>query len=125
MTSLNHKHNTVKVRIPIQSVSDLITNSSSEVFCRISSEDHLSGIWNLLKPLFNNYDPEMYPYITERNLEEEKDQLDVEEIKRLPYRWIEISLPYDMDESKDFYRAGLDAILSKNFEDYTIDYEDD
>ena len=126
MTSSTHKHNIAKIRIPVQSVSDLITNSSSEVFCRISSNDHLDEIWELLSPLFNNYDSEMYPCLRERVLEEEKEYLTVEEIKELPYKWLEIEMPYSMSESEDFYKAGLEAILTKNFgENYQITYYDE
>lgn len=117
------KHSIAKIGIPIQSVSDLITNSSSEVFCRISSEEHLDEIWDLLAPIFISDDPEILPEITERYLENEKDWLSIEEIKSLPYKWIEVGFPYSMSEAKDFYRAGLEAILSKNFgEDYKIVY---
>ena len=118
-----HKHSIVKIGIPIQSVSDIITNSSSEVFCIISSDDHLDEIWDLLSPMFISDDPEISPEITERYLEDEKEYLSMEEIKSLPYKWIEVGFPYSMSNAKDFYRAGLEAILSKNFgEDYKIVY---
>lgn len=121
-----HKHSIAKIGIPIQSVSDLITNSSSEVFCRISSEDYLSEIWDLLAPIFTSDDSELAPEIVERYLEDEKEYLSVEEIKSLPYRWIEVEFPYCMSEAKEFYKAGLEAILSKNFgEDYEITYYDE
>lgn len=117
------KHSIAKIGIPIQSISDLITNSSSEVFCRISSEEHLDEIWDLLAPIFISNDSEIYPAITERYLEDEKEYLSAEEIKSLPYKWIEVEFPYSMDSAKDFYKAGLEAILSKNFgEDYKIIY---
>lgn len=120
------KHSIAKIGIPIQSVSNLITNSSSEVFCRISSDDNFDAIWDLLRPLFNNADPELYPRIVDRYLEQEKDYLTVEEIKALPYKWIEVELPYSMSEAKEFYKAGLEAILIKNFgEGYKIVYYDE
>lgn len=126
MNSLTRKHSIIKIGIPVQSVSDLITNSSSEVFCRISSDDHLDEIWELLIPLFNNYDAEMYPCLRERVLEEEKEYLTVEEIKELPYKWLEVEMPYSMSEAEDFYKAGLEAILTKNFgENYQITYYDE
>lgn len=82
--------------------------------------------WDLLKPLFNNVDPELYPRIVDRYLEQEKDYLTVEEIKALPYKWIEVELPYNMSEAKEFYKAGLEAILIKNFgESYRITYYDE
>lgn len=121
-----HKHSIAKIGIPIQSVSDLITNSSSEVFCRISSEEHLDEIWDLLAPIFISDNSEISPEIVERYLEDEKEYLSVEEIKSLPYKWIEVEFPYSMDGAKDFYKAGLEAILGKNFgEDYKIVYYDE
>lgn len=121
-----HKHSIAKIGIPIQSVSDLITNSSSEVFCRISSEEHLDEIWDLLAPIFISDNSEISPEIIERYLEDEKEYLSVEEIKSLPYKWIEVEFPYSMDGTKDFYKAGLEAILGKNFgEDYKIVYYDE
>ena len=36
--------------IPVQTVSDLITNSSSEIFCTITGDD-LKAIYDLLKPI--------------------------------------------------------------------------
>jgi hypothetical protein len=43
------------LRINIQSFSDVITNSSSEIFCTISGDD-LVGIYELLEPLLPGYD---------------------------------------------------------------------
>lgn len=121
-----HKHSIAKIGIPIQSVSDLITNSSSEVFCRISSEEHLDEIWDLLSPIFISDNSEISPEIVERYLEDEKEYLSVEEIKSLPYKWIEVKFPYSMNGVKDFYKAGLETILRKNFgEDYKIVYYDE
>ena len=39
------------ITIKIQSISDIITNSSSEVFCTITGKD-IEAIAELLKPLF-------------------------------------------------------------------------
>lgn len=119
-------HKSYIIKVPIQSVSDLITNSSSEVFCRISS-DNLDEVWELLYPLFrtDSYYDEEYPTMAMRKLEDEKDNLSVEDIKKLPYKWIEIVMPYCMSESKDFYKAGLEALLGNNFENCKIIYEDE
>lgn len=38
------------MNILVQSVSDLITNSSSEIFCTITGDD-LKAIYDLLKPI--------------------------------------------------------------------------
>jgi len=60
----------------IQSFSDIITNSSSELFVRISADKMdviLSGIENELNNLFRNYDSseyEMFDYISEGEAKE-------------------------------------------------------
>lgn len=41
--------------IKIHSISDIITNSSSETFCFIYSED-ISKVLKVLSPYFGNYD---------------------------------------------------------------------
>ena len=50
----------VKIDIKVQSFGDVITNSSSEVFCTIHS-DRLNEIVEILTPLFPNQDSEMGP----------------------------------------------------------------
>lgn len=46
--------------IPVQSVSDLITNSSSEIFCTITGDD-LKAIYDLLKPILPGRDSDLEP----------------------------------------------------------------
>lgn len=101
-------------KIKIQSISDIITNSSSEVFCRIESDDYLNEIYELLSPLFPSDDPEIYPAISEVIPSEEWYGKE-EELKNLPDKWLEIELPYGMSESYKFYKAGLEAILDSKF----------
>lgn len=48
----------------IQSFSDVVTNSSSEIFCTITGND-LDSIYELLKPLF----PSSYGYSDKAGLE--------------------------------------------------------
>lgn len=43
------------MRFKIHSISDIITNSSSETFCFIYSED-ISKVLKVLSPYFGNYD---------------------------------------------------------------------
>lgn len=91
--------------LTIQSISDVITNSSSEIFCTITSKD-IETIYEILKKLFPGTDSELYPYLwmDENN--------------------IYISLPYGLDECQEFYDEGLKAILYKNnIKDYEIKYE--
>lgn len=63
----------VLLSINIQSFSDVVTNSSSEIFCTITGND-LDSIYELLKPLF----PSSYGYS------------DMEQ----PYIWRMVLLPY-------------------------------
>lgn len=87
----------VLLSINIQSFSDVVTNSSSEIFCTITGND-LDSIYELLKPLF----PSSYGY------SDMEPTLDME----------------DGEQPVDFYKAGLEAILDKHFKDnYKIEYE--
>ncbi len=103
----------MKIRIFIQSVSDVITNSSSEVFCRIDSNDLeiKNQIYQLLKDLIPGDDSEMEPVVEMYENE------------------IEVFLPLDVDYCgyTKFYRAGIEAILDERFgkENYSIEYEED
>lgn len=96
----------VLLRINIQSFSDVITNSSSEIFCTISGTD-LDAIYELLKPLF----PAGYGYSDmEPTLYKEDDS-------------VALWLPYG-EYAVEFYKEGLEAILDKYFKDnYKIEYE--
>lgn len=90
----------VLLSINIQSFSDVVTNSSSEIFCTITGND-LDSIYELLKPLF----PSSYGYS------------DMED------GVITLWIPYG-EQPVDFYKAGLEAILDKHFKDnYKIEYE--
>lgn len=96
----------------IQSISDIITNSSSEVFCRIESENNLDIIKRVLKPLFSGEDSEMEPCLTMMDKTLIDDNYALNYYKDYPEKWIEISLPYSMDSREIFFSAGLEAILS-------------
>jgi hypothetical protein len=101
----------MKIKIKIQSISDLITNSSSEVFCRINSNDPeiKRQILGLLEDLIPGDDMELEPVV--RVWDDE----------------IVLELPNDYWSARAFYRAGLEAILKEKFgeNNYTIDYEED
>lgn len=92
--------------INIQSFSDIITNSSSELFCTISGSEDISSIFSdIIEPLFPGEDTEISPaayYDEETNT-------------------ISITLPYGI-YCDEFYKAGLEAILGK-YNNITIDYE--
>lgn len=96
----------VLLSINIQSFSDVVTNSSSEIFCTITGND-LDSIYELLKPLF----PSSYGY------SDMEPTLDMED------GVITLWIPYG-EQPVDFYRAGLEAMLDKHFKDnYKIEYE--
>ena len=44
--------NMIRILIPIQSLSDVVTNSSSELFCTIFSNTQLKDIYYLFDDLF-------------------------------------------------------------------------
>lgn len=102
--------------IKLQSFGDVITNSSSEVFCWIHS-DRLNEIVEILNPLFPNKDSEMGPVL---NVYEEgywdEDSTPC----------ISIDFPYGMEGYEEFYRKGLTAILDQllGSENYSIKYGD-
>lgn len=104
----------MKINIKIQSVSDIITNSSSEVFCTIKGLD-LEVINEILKPLFPNDDSEMSPtirYWKEGEWDEGSEA------------FITVDMPYGLEGVSGFYKAGLEAILDKYFGGhYHIKYE--
>lgn len=94
----------LQLRINIQSFSDVITNSSSEIFCTITGND-LKAIYDLLKPILPGRDSDLEPTL---HMEENA---------------ITLWLPYG-DSPTEFYKAGLEAILDKYFKDnYKIEYE--
>lgn len=117
------------VRIPIQSFSDIITNSSSEIFQTITgSKEVIEQIERIFDPLFeqDSYYDEDVPTM---NVIYKSDIIanpinyyyDEEEIKNLPEAWIEIWLPYGLENCSEFFRAGIKALLeTNNIKDYTI-----
>lgn len=91
----------------IISISDVITNSSSEVFCYIThdSDEVLEEIYDLLNNLFGwDQELEETPVVTLEN-----DRISIE-------------MPYHLSTCSAFYKAGLEAILADNFEHYSIDF---
>lgn len=97
----------MKIKISIQTVSGIITNSSSEVFCTIKGQD-IKAIKDIIIPLFPNTDSEMGPvaYLNEED------------------SCVVIEIPYGLDGVTDFYKEGLEAILDKYLEGhYNIEYE--
>lgn len=98
----------VKVDIKIQSISDIITNSSSEVFCTITGKD-VESIYQVLSPFFLGDDSEMDPTLC---YDEDSGSVQV---------W----MPYGYDGITTFYRAGLKAVLDQAIgeNNYSVEYE--
>lgn len=103
---------TVKIIIPIQSISDAITNSSSELFCTIYSDEHLNDIYQYLKDLlgYGYYDDSVR--VSLRNKDEDEDYY-----KDYPNNWIEIDVPYGYSDVTSILQVGLKAILENKFKD--------
>lgn len=100
--------NGVTVDIKIQSISDIITNSSSEVFCTITGKD-TETLFQILSPFFPGEDSEMEPTLC---YNDENNHLTI---------W----MPYGFDRVTTFYKAGLKAVLDQAIgeNNYSIDYE--
>ena len=117
-----------RIIVSIQSFGDIITNSSSEIFCTITGDANvLDFIAELLSHVFDNYgDREIDPMFEYKNKEDVySEDYTKEELNNMPNRFIEITLPYGCNEK--FYRAGLLAILgeSENIKGkYKIDFYD-
>lgn len=105
------KNMKIKIKIKIQSINDIITNSSSEVICRIDSNDNeiKKSIYELLSGLLPGDDSEMDATVS---IWDDK---------------IVVDIPTDQWSSISFYRAGIEAILNEKFgkENYIIEYEED
>ena len=106
---------TNKIIIPIQSYSDIITNSSSELFCTITSEKHLKEIYEILDIIVGyRQEPEIdvcIDYCSKSNIEE--SELKSQFYKELPDKWIEVDYPYCKNSVKEFYISGFEGILNK------------
>lgn len=99
------------MKIYIQSISDIITNSSSEVFCKITSENNLNDIYEFLKEIFPSDDYEMDPVVDYYDTADE------------PYIYIDI--PYHMEEMCNLLKHGLPPMLKDKFSnsEFKIDYD--
>lgn len=97
-----------RIVLNIQSISDVITNSSSELFCTIICNNNSEAISDLLSRIFKGDDAEFEPTLFTYDDDT-----------------IEVWLPYDYFGLTEFFREGLIAILDKYFKDcYTINWDD-
>lgn len=106
-------YSTVKIVIPIQSISDVITNSSSELFCTIFSDTHLKDIYRFFKKMLRGGDPEYSISISLRRKDEDPDYYE-----GYPDNWIEMYMPYDYSTASELLELGVKAILDNKFKDY-------
>lgn len=97
--------------IKIHSISDIITNSSSETFCSIYSED-ISKVLKVLSPYFGNCDV----------FDEYCAQIYGPFKEGLEDPYIEIRCSYGYIPS--LLEEGLRYVLDKNNIDYTISKEE-
>ena len=93
------------IKIPIQSFGDIITNSSSETFCIITSDEKLDDIFTALKTIIKSegYSEDNLSIYKRTNEETNKE-------------YIEIDIPYDALDYSDIISAGIKAILDRRFE---------
>lgn len=118
----------MKYPIHIQSISDIITNSSSETFCRIRSKEQIEEIYEALKSVLPGDDTDYEPVVY-------LDELDEEDYDWLPKDFLEglrpgercarLKLPYSI-WCPTFFKAGIESILKEKFPNgsYTILYEE-
>lgn len=100
------------VKVPVQSFGDIITNSSSETFCTITSDDYLDSIYAALKAIIG---PDGY---SEDNISVDKI---VDEDSGEVY--LDVSVPYDASNYSNLIGAGIRAILDEGFKDkYNIEF---
>lgn len=96
----------LSVNISIQSFGDIITNSSSETFCIITSDEKLDDIFTALNTIIksNGYS------VDNLNIDKDTD-------KETNKEYIRIDIPYDALEYSDIIGAGIEAILDRHFKD--------
>lgn len=102
----------VKIGVKIQSLSDIITNSSSEAFMRITTADKdlFNEIFDTLKELFPGRDWEMSPVVYDASEDEwSKEKYGDEEM----YCAV-LDLPYDVT-AYEFFEEGIKAILKNRY----------
>lgn len=129
----------MKIKLSIQSISNIITNSSSELFAVIdANKEILDNIYEILNNIFgDNQESEITPVVT---LCRRPTKVEIEDrfgsnydswryfkeddIYSLPEYWIEVELPDRLDKYSKFFSAGLEAILKEKFGDnFKIEYE--
>lgn len=114
----------LKIIIPIQSLSDVVTNSSSELFCTIFSDSQIEDIYNLFEDIFGyNQDSDLGPVVYLCRKSDDTYYLEDDRYDSFPDSWVEIHTPYEAVDHTTFYTAGVQAILKEHFSDYKIEFE--
>ncbi len=92
----------------IKSISDLITNSSSEVFCIITHPDRdtLEQIYKDLYDIFDcdRQEPEETPCLYEKNTQ------------------VIFELPYSKMEYSTAFKGAIETWLNENYNNYETEY---
>lgn len=112
--------------INIQSISDIITNSSSETFCRISSERELLQIYEFLKEIFPQWGTyEVDPMVDLRR--NDGETVEKEDVESGDYSnlHVAIEVPYGMEGLGKLLEYGLDPTLRDNVPGATFNIEFD
>ena len=100
------------IKIPIQSFGDIITNSSSETFCTITSDEKLDDIFNALTTTIGSKRYSEDNIYVHKNFDEETNK-----------EYIMIDIPYDAFNYSDLIGIGIEAFLDKHFKDkYKLQY---
>ena len=121
-----------KIKFKIQSFSNIITNSSSELFAVIKSDNLIEDIYEVINDLFGwnqEYESTMcvekYKCPTQKEIDDWYCGLKqhITKVNEYPNEWIEIDMPYRLEEFKTFYKTGLEALLKEKFgNNFTIEY---
>lgn len=109
--------------INIQSISDIITNSSSEVFCKIHSEDKdvVDILYDLFETVYGwNQESEITP-VLDYGIDDDfkpweydnyEDECKAREAA-VDKTTITIEMPYSYRKVLAYHRAGIDATIDK------------
>lgn len=125
----------MKKPISIQSVSDLITNSSSEVFVVIhsSNREFIDELYQQLDAVYGwNQESERTPvleyegqsehdnweYDYERRYTKEEEEPEVDKTT------ISVEMPYCMRKSIAYHKAGIEALIEEGVKKYNVNEDD-
>ena len=127
----------------IQTISDIITNSSSEIFCTIHSDNRelIEELYDQIYSVFGwNQESERTPVISypgENEHESWEYDYDMrhaskEDEPKIDKSTIEIEMPYCLRKVISYHKAGIDALISEcaykhnvNKEDIKVEYNED